>query len=645
MMKLPEAGEIIDDTYEIRSVLGTGGFGAVYLARQINMDRDVALKLLVASGPKFEEMVKRFRREVMAIRNLTHPNTIRVYDFRDNPDGLLYYTMEALKGRNLKEEIAVTGPLSPRRLKRVLRQVLKSLSEAHSHGLVHRDLKPANIMIVEMHGETDFVKVLDFGIAKLMADGGEEGEDNLTSAGILVGTLRYMAPEQISAEYLGPQTDLYALGLIAVEMLSGASVFAGTGRWEVLRQQISEDPVPIPPEVRESRLGPIIEGCLRKHYRERFATAAEIIQELDKIPDSELSAEPFFVSDGRGGWISARESVDETTNLRIPRHDAKALDAMDTIVVDISEQIPAPEPMEEDKTLLTTVPVSPPLPTRPAAEATGPRPTVDPPVQSQERQPGLGMEASTEFPAFRGNPGISAQRRDNTDLTGQVMAPKKKGTNKPILAGLILLTLLFVGGGIYLLSSGNQEETNESGVVEERAQVPDQEEEPVGERSREIAIGSDDEVAEQETGHEIEVRTGGIRAQVFLDGELRGETPAAILVEDEPRTLRLSADGYRDEEITLSRDTPARLEVSLAQEAPEPTPEPTPEPVRPAAQPSSPSSVSTGASGTRERTDRAPRATTREERAPAPASREESDSGERGGWLEIEEEEDEIDIW
>ncbi|MFU8806442.1 MAG: serine/threonine protein kinase, partial [Bradymonadaceae bacterium] len=147
MQGLPQPGDVLDGTYEIHSLLGKGGFGAVYLARQINMDRDVALKVLVAAGPKFEEMVKRFRREVMSIRNLTHPNTIRVYDFRDEPDGLLYYTMEALKGMNLKEIVVDSGPISPRRSRQILRQICKSLSEAHSYGIVHRDLKPANIML------------------------------------------------------------------------------------------------------------------------------------------------------------------------------------------------------------------------------------------------------------------------------------------------------------------------------------------------------------------------------------------------------------------------------------------------------------------------------------------------------------------
>merc|ERR1711974_308614 len=131
MQGLPEIGEVLDDTYEITEQLGQGGFGAVYLARQMSMDREVALKVLVAHAMKVDEMIQRFRREVMAVRNLSHPNTIRIYDFHDGADGVLYYSMEYVKGPTLKD-IIKEGPISPSRVKHILRQILKSLSEAHS---------------------------------------------------------------------------------------------------------------------------------------------------------------------------------------------------------------------------------------------------------------------------------------------------------------------------------------------------------------------------------------------------------------------------------------------------------------------------------------------------------------------------------
>ena len=261
-------------SHRIEKLVGTGGFGAVYLAKQISMDREVALKILVANAMNVDEMVKRFRREVMACRNLGHPNTIRIYDFRDRPDGILYYTMEYVDGPTLKE-IIEEGPLPPRRVGHILKQICKSLAEAHSFGIVHRDLKPANVMLANIAGETDFVKVVDFGIAKIVDDSDSEDKDQLTNAGVLVGTLNYMSPEQIQGGDITPVSDLYALGLMSIEMLMGRGVLAGTGRWEVLHKQISDEPVDIPQEVLDSPLGPVLQKALEKQASNRYPKAEQ----------------------------------------------------------------------------------------------------------------------------------------------------------------------------------------------------------------------------------------------------------------------------------------------------------------------------------------------------------------------------------
>lgn len=311
MQGLPEIGDVLDGNYKILSKLGAGGFGAVFLANHIPMDREVALKMLLAHGPRPEEMVERFRREVMATRVLSHPNTVRIFDYKDRDDHLLYYTMEHLKGQTLKKVTKTLGPQSPLRVRHITRQVLKSLSEAHSYKIIHRDLKPANIMLVDMHGETDFVKVLDFGIAKIMDTSEEENEeDQLTSAGMLVGTLRYMAPEQITGAPLGPMTDLYSLGLIMTELLVGKSVFAGTGRWEVFQKQISEEPIELPTALLQSPLGPIISKALSKRSDQRFANAVEMIKALEAIPEHQLSLEPLVYQDE----ASFGESDSNTSN-------------------------------------------------------------------------------------------------------------------------------------------------------------------------------------------------------------------------------------------------------------------------------------------------------------------------------------------
>ena len=331
MEHFPEIGDVLDDTYELVGLLGKGGFGAVYRARQLNMDRDVALKLLIAGGPNFKQMVKRFRREVMAIRNLQHPNTVRIYDFRDRSDGVVYYTMEALEGRDLKQELAAHGPFSPRRAMRVIHQVLKSLAEAHSQGVIHRDLKPANIMLVEMHGETDFVKVLDFGIAKMLddPDASSGAVEQITSTGIMVGTPRYMAPEQIAGEDLGPHTDLYGVGLMAIEMLTGSKVFEGMDRRTIIRTLLSDEPTMVPAPVASSSLGPVIARCVAKDRDERPEDADEILRLIQGVDIASLDDAPLYVSDGKGGWVPRSRHASATR----PLHELDEFEEMETVVV------------------------------------------------------------------------------------------------------------------------------------------------------------------------------------------------------------------------------------------------------------------------------------------------------------------------
>lgn len=568
MNELPKEGDVIDGTYKIESLLGKGGFGAVYLARQMNMGRDVALKLLVASGPKFSEMVKRFRREVMAIRNLTHPNTVRIYDFRDNPDGLLYYTMEALKGWTLKDEIQKRGTLSPRRLKHVWRQVLKSLSEAHSQNIVHRDLKPANIMLVEMHGETDFVKVLDFGIAKLLQDDTGEGEEveELTSAGILVGTLRYMAPEQIKGEALGPETDLYALGLIAVEMLTGQSVFAGTGRWEVFQAQISDEPIAIPQEVLDCGLGPVIMGCLQKEKSVRFTSADEVLKALEAIDDSSLSENPLFYRQG-DKWVSAALPPALPMVATRPIHVGQKQDVVPPV------PLPKPEGM---KTVKMATPNFEAMQSGSGGAAKPALPEVPPQKAAQEMVLEAPMEAVPQDPAV-------------VLGSSESIAPPAKvdGKSKGLLAiGGVILIALLVGGAVWMTGGGSEKEegqpamsAGESGLAAGAVEPPVADEGVIsGEQAGEGAVAEHfEEEQERAEIQRITIRSGDVRARAFVDGELRGRTPFELRMIDETATLRLEAMGYEPLEVVLDRETPGELDLEL-------TPETKEEPARAAAE-------------------------------------------------------------
>jgi len=607
MESLPEIGDVIDGTYELVSVLGTGGFGAVYRARQLNMDRDVALKMLVASGPKLKEMIKRFRREVMAIRNLTHPNTVRVYDFHDDPDGLLYYTMEALEGHTLKAEVDERGPMSPRRLRRILRQVLKSLSEAHSYGIVHRDLKPANIMLVDMHGEDDFVKVLDFGIAKMLDDRGEDGEqiEQLTSDGILVGTLRYMAPEQIAGEKLGAHTDLYALGLIALEMLTGQSVFAGTGRWEVLQQQISDEPVEIPEPAWNSGLGPVIARCLRKNRDRRFGEAKSALEMLNTIDEEALDDRPLFIRDV-DGEIRPRPDDGHQQRATVPIEDSdeEAFEALKTQVMDstpgddkteVVDRPPQLDGSDEPPGEHTEISESPFGDASATLEMDSVAEEVDEqseeldvtPVDAQsgdelnEERAGGGPDRASE-PAAEPRPmtpdetGLSAEDIQTSSEPGGDDEPLSwedsaddDGSGSTVVVAVAVVAVVIGAVGIWQFIGDDDvddEDPYGDAVVQQEESPPEVAAEEVEPQAADEVESQVDESEEEddESPHEVELalENDDVEAAVIVDGEEVGQTPHTLNIEEEFELL-VDAEGYEPLEARVNEQTPSEVEVEL----------------------------------------------------------------------------------
>ena len=227
-------GRSIGGRYTISGVLGRGGMGTVYLAEQPSVQRTVAIKVLHREYAENPSIVRRFHQEAMAASRLNHAHTISVYDFGQS-DGLLYIAMEHLRGQTLHEATQASRGLSIERSLRIMRQVLKSVGEAHHQGVIHRDLKPENIFLSQMEGEVDFVKVLDFGVAKLKQP--DEEQQTLTQAGTVFGTPRYMAPEQSRDVPLDHRVDLYSLGIILYEMLMGRVPFDSDNPLGVLLAQ------------------------------------------------------------------------------------------------------------------------------------------------------------------------------------------------------------------------------------------------------------------------------------------------------------------------------------------------------------------------------------------------------------------------
>ncbi len=265
--------------YVLGDKLGEGGMGEVYRARHGMMRRDSAVKLLPPSKSD-ETDIRRFEQEVRLTAQLTHPNTITIFDYGRTADDVFYYAMELLDGATLERVVALDGAQPEQRVVRVLSMVCGALVEAHGIGLIHRDIKPANIMLCTQGGEQDVVKVLDFGLVKMMD---VDKDVNLTGLGAIVGTPQYMAPESITdPESVDARTDLYAVGAVGYFLLTGKPVFEASSVVEVCGKHLHEQPVaPSNLGVDVSpNLERIVLSCLQKDPAQRPQTAAELRRQL-----------------------------------------------------------------------------------------------------------------------------------------------------------------------------------------------------------------------------------------------------------------------------------------------------------------------------------------------------------------------------
>jgi serine/threonine-protein kinase len=264
--------------YQIVRVLGEGGMGTVYQALQPAMNRMVAIKWIRPQMVTKPDAVPRFHKEMRITAQIEHPNTIRVYDFGDD-HGQLYLAMEFLAGVSLREVIDRKERLELARLVRIGKQVAHALGAIHGHGVVHRDLKPDNVMLLDSFGERDFVKVLDFGIAKVLDE-----QIRLTATGKPIGTPTYMAPEQAMGLAVDPRTDLYTLGVMLYQMASGRVPFDAPMTQSMLLAHAHEPPVPILTLVPDlpPALAALIMQLLEKDPAARPASAAEVATRLDR---------------------------------------------------------------------------------------------------------------------------------------------------------------------------------------------------------------------------------------------------------------------------------------------------------------------------------------------------------------------------
>jgi tRNA A-37 threonylcarbamoyl transferase component Bud32 len=321
----PLIGQTLAERYRVVGVLGRGGMGAVYRAEHLALHKEMAVKLVHPELSRLDEVAKRFEREAEAAARLDHPNIINVTDFGRTADGQLFLVMELLSGPSLASILQPSD--SPRqsvaapRAAHITRQILRALGAAHAGGIVHRDLKPENIVLIERDGDLDFVKIIDFGIAKIRDAGGGQ---SLTQAGVVFGTPEYLSPEQALGEEADGRADLYAAGVMLYEMLAGRRPFESESRVQMMTMHLTRDADPLA----DPALDAVVRRAMAKKREDRFPDAASFLGALEaaaglaprlSMPAMAVAAPPPPDKPGPPTTRAWKALVDRTAKLGVPR--------------------------------------------------------------------------------------------------------------------------------------------------------------------------------------------------------------------------------------------------------------------------------------------------------------------------------------
>jgi serine/threonine-protein kinase len=276
----PLIGQVLADRYRVLRSIGEGGMGRVYLAEHVKMGRKSAVKVMSPSLAPTPEAISRFNREAANASQIHQPNVAAIYDFGETADGTLYLAMEYVEGETLTALVRREGALPPRRAAELTGQIADGLHAAHHLGIVHRDLKPDNILVTRQPDGREWVKIVDFGIAKTTKDLGQ----NVTSIGVSIGTPDYMSPEQLAGEALDARTDVYSLGLVLFNMLTGSLPHPAMTSKQSLVERLTTKPRPLaevkPNVVWSPRLQKALDRALAPEPDDRFATVNDLAREV-----------------------------------------------------------------------------------------------------------------------------------------------------------------------------------------------------------------------------------------------------------------------------------------------------------------------------------------------------------------------------
>ncbi len=521
--------------YEIKSKLGEGGMGSVYLAEHPLIGKKVALKVLHAEFASNRDVVARFFTEAKSVNDIQHPNIVDIVDYGEivQPGGnMVYFIMEFLDGESLSSLIHREAPFAPERALAIAMQVADCLSQSHAHGIVHRDLKPDNIILIERGRQTDFVKVLDFGIAKLT---GDQPGSRRTRTGIVLGTPAYMSPEQCEGRgNVDHRTDIYALGILLYEMLTGRVPFQGDGYGEVLVQHLTATPVRpttirgvIPPHVEA-----VCMKALEKRPDDRYASMEQFMQGLaDPVGYVEANG-------GLGGFAKSR------------------LDGVYQPPAGVGIATPAPTQIAP----LTPVPGTVRSPT-PAPGPTQLSPAVGytPPPGMLSPVPGQAGVAPTPAPG--------------------VVPPPRSGSRLPIIVAALVVVLGLGVGGYLLLNKSkskkavadntDQPNPDQPNPDQPNPDQPNPDQGNQGVTPDQPAAPPDAAVPVVPKVEKVVVTVGSQPkgAEVFFDDETepRGVTPLRLEVEKSKKKVKvtLKLDGYHSRDKTVVFDRNTMFELNL----------------------------------------------------------------------------------
>jgi serine/threonine protein kinase len=324
-------GTLVADKYRILRKLGQGGMGSVYLAEHVVIEKRIALKVLAPQLALRDELVARFLLEARSASRVGHENIIDISDFGQSSDGLVYIAMELLDGRNLGDVVRGQPAMAWKDARDIILQICRGLAAAHDKGIVHRDMKPENIFLVEHLGQPGFVKILDFGIAKVI---GAANVPRLTRTGMIIGTPEYMSPEQAQGQDCDHRADIYAVGCIMYHLITGQPPFVAESFMAVLTKHIMETPVP--PSVRRAdpvvtpEMDALVLKALEKNRDQRWQTMGELLEAVTRCPESPAqgtawadseTARPTPGTSGRGNAGETRALPASSTDDRNSEND------------------------------------------------------------------------------------------------------------------------------------------------------------------------------------------------------------------------------------------------------------------------------------------------------------------------------------